>query len=141
MKGIKSIWKAAVVLLIGLMLAMALPLGTSGGRAMAQESGVLSQESHLSLGSRLATGDSGLTTADSGLITADYPTIQAAVDAASPGDTIIVYPGTYTENVDVNKDHLTIQSEKGAEKTIVQAANPDDHVFEVTADYVNNKRV
>ena len=66
----------------------------------------------------------------------DYPIIQAAVDAASPGDTIIVRDGTYTENVDVNKGHLTIQSENGAEATIVQAANPDDHVFGITADYV-----
>jgi len=38
----------------------------------------------------------------------DYLTIQAMVNAASPGDTIIVYPGTYTENVDVNKS-LTIK--------------------------------
>jgi parallel beta-helix repeat protein len=68
---------------------------------------------------------------------ADFTRVQEAVDAASSGDTIIVYPGTYTENVDVNKDHLTIQSENGAETTIVQAANSDDHVFEVTADYVN----
>jgi parallel beta-helix repeat protein len=67
---------------------------------------------------------------------ADFTKIQEAVDAASPGDTIIVYPGTYIENVDVNKDHLTIQSENGAEATIVQVATPDDHVFEVTADYV-----
>jgi len=67
----------------------------------------------------------------------DYPTIQAAVDAASSGGTIIVRDGIYTENVDVNKDHLTIQSENGAEVTTVQAANPDDHVFEVTGDYVN----
>jgi len=37
----------------------------------------------------------------------------------------------------VNKPHLTIQSENGADSTIVHAANPDDHVFEVTADYVN----
>ena len=66
----------------------------------------------------------------------DYPTIQAAVDAASPGDTIIVRDGTYTENVVVNKDHLTIESENGADSTTVQAAN-HDHVFEVTADYVN----
>ncbi|MFZ2071412.1 MAG: hypothetical protein WAV32_07450, partial [Halobacteriota archaeon] len=66
----------------------------------------------------------------------NYTTIQAAVDAASPGDTIIVIDGTYIENVDVSK-RLTIKSENGAEKTIVQAANPDDHVFEVTADYVN----
>ena len=67
----------------------------------------------------------------------DYSTIQAAVDAASSGDTIIVRDGTYTENVDVNKDNLAIISENGAEVTVVQAANLDDHVFEVTANYVN----
>jgi parallel beta-helix repeat protein len=67
----------------------------------------------------------------------DYTTIQAAVDAANPGDTIIVKDGTYTENVNVNKDHLTVQSENGAETTIVQAANPNDHVFSITADSVN----
>jgi len=64
---------------------------------------------------------------------ADFIKIQDAVDAASPGDTIIVYSGTYTENVDVNKDHLTIQSKSGAEVTIVQAADPDDHVFDIRA--------
>ncbi len=64
-----------------------------------------------------------------------YTTIQAAVDAASPGNTIIVRDGTYTENVDVNKS-LTIQSENGATSTTVQAANSSDHVFHVTADNV-----
>ncbi|MCW7074989.1 MAG: right-handed parallel beta-helix repeat-containing protein [Candidatus Methanospirare jalkutatii] len=67
----------------------------------------------------------------------DYVKIQWAVDNASVGDTIIVRDGTYTENINVNKPHLTIQSENGADSTIVHAANPDDHVFEVTADYVN----
>jgi parallel beta-helix repeat protein len=62
--------------------------------------------------------------------------IQAAVDAADLGDTIIVRDGTYTENVDVNKS-LTIQSENGSDSTIVRAANSSDHVFEVTTDYVN----
>jgi parallel beta-helix repeat protein len=66
----------------------------------------------------------------------DYPTIQAAVNAASAGDTIIVRDGTYNENVKGNK-RLTIQSENGADSTIVQAANSTDYVFEVTADYVN----
>lgn len=66
----------------------------------------------------------------------DYPTIQAAVVGASPGDTIIVRDGTYTENVDVNKS-LTIQSENGAALTTVQASNTDDDVFRVTADYVS----
>lgn len=73
----------------------------------------------------------------------NYPTIQAAVNAANAGDTIIVRDGTYTENVKVNKPHLTIRSENGADSTIVQAADPSDHVFEVignpfiSANYTN----
>ncbi len=65
-----------------------------------------------------------------------YATIQAAVDAALPGDTIIVRDGSYIENADVDK-RLTIKSENGSANCIVQAENPADHVFEVTADYVN----
>ncbi len=58
------------------------------------------------------------------------------MDAAKDGDTIIVYSGTYEENVDVNKE-LTIISQSGnPEDTIVQAANSSDHVFHVTADGV-----
>jgi|GEM_PF-1237401 len=67
----------------------------------------------------------------------DYTTIQQAVNFANPDDTIIVRDDTYTENVDVNVANLTIRSENGSAPTIVQAANSDDHVFEVTADYVN----
>jgi len=64
---------------------------------------------------------------------ADFIRIQDAVDAASAGDTIVVYPGTYIENVDVDKSNLTIKSQSGAGSTIVQAANSNDHVFEVRA--------
>ena len=66
----------------------------------------------------------------------NYQTIQEAVDNASAGETIIVRDGTYIENVDVNK-RLTIRSENGSDKTIIRAVNPYDHVFEVTAGYVN----
>jgi len=65
----------------------------------------------------------------------DYLTIQAAVDIASDGDTIIVRDGTYIENVDITK-LLIIQSEKGTGSTSVTAANPDDHIFYVTAEGV-----
>jgi parallel beta-helix repeat protein len=47
----------------------------------------------------------GSVTVSSGIITVpdDYPTIQGAINAANPGDTICVYNGTYYENVVVNK--------------------------------------
>jgi parallel beta-helix repeat protein len=46
-------------------------------------------------------------------------TIQAAVDAAQPGDTIRVPPGTYRESVLVDKSHLTITGSRAA---IIDAA-------------------
>ena len=66
----------------------------------------------------------------------NYTLIQDAVDAASPGDTIIVREGTYEENIEVYK-RLTIRSENGSDSTVVQAEYPDLPVFEVAADYVN----
>ena len=41
-------------------------------------------------------------------------TIQAAVDAADPGDIIVVPPGTYQESVLVTTDELTIQGSSAA---------------------------
>ena len=65
-----------------------------------------------------------------------YPSIQSAVDATNPDDIIVVRDGIYIENIDIDK-RLTIESENGADSTIVQAASANDHVFEVTQDYVN----
>ena len=48
---------------------------------------------------------------------ADFTKIQDAVDAASDGDTIIVYNGTYYENVNINKQ-LTLE---GVDMPIVNA--------------------
>ncbi|MEA1945424.1 MAG: NosD domain-containing protein, partial [Euryarchaeota archaeon] len=79
-------------------------------------------------------GETTITVDDSG--GADYTSIQEAVYNANDGDTILVHAGTYTENVDVKKQ-LTIKSESGnPDDTIVHAANPNDHVFYVTADNV-----
>lgn len=67
---------------------------------------------------------------------ADFLTIQEAVDAAGSGDTIIVKDGTYTENIMVSVDGLTIQSENGADTTIVQAQSSEVDVIFIDADNV-----
>lgn len=75
----------------------------------------------------IAVGDSG---------GANYTSIQDAVNNANDGDRILVYTGTYMENVNVTKQ-LIITSESGnPDDTIVLAADPGDHVFYVTADNV-----
>jgi len=66
---------------------------------------------------------------------ADFTKIMDAVKAASAGDTIIVYPGFYTEYVPVAKS-LTIKSKRGATATTVQAPNPNSNVFRIAADDV-----
>jgi parallel beta-helix repeat protein len=66
---------------------------------------------------------------------ADFTSIQAAVNAASDGDTIEVASGAYVENVDVYKWLTLIGA--GADVVTVQAASSNDHVFDVTADRVN----
>jgi parallel beta-helix repeat protein len=58
------------------------------------------------------------------------------VGAADAGDSIFVWNGSYTENVDVGTTHLTLEGE-GADVVTMTAASIYDHVFEVTADYVN----
>jgi parallel beta-helix repeat protein len=58
-----------------------------------------------------------LTVDDSG--GASYTTIQAAINAASTGDTILVYSGTYSEQVAVNKQLVLIGVDNGGGKPII----------------------
>ncbi|MFN8178602.1 MAG: right-handed parallel beta-helix repeat-containing protein [bacterium] len=51
-------------------------------------------------------------------VPADHPTIQKGMDAAAAGDTVLVAPGTYTENVAV-RDGVVLMSEKGASETTI----------------------
>ena len=62
--------------------------------------------------------------------TSDFIKIQDAVDAAASGDTILVYPGTYAENVDIDK-RLNIKSNNEPEVTTVSNFYID------SASYVN----
>jgi len=54
----------------------------------------------------------------------DYTTIQAAIDASVNGDTVLVAPGTYIENIDFKGKAITVKSSGGAEVTVIDGGNP-----------------
>jgi parallel beta-helix repeat protein len=57
--------------------------------------------------------------------TGDAPTIQAAINGAAPGDTILVSAGLYQENsLFCDKDNLTLMSVDGPEHTILEDSEP-----------------
>src|SRR5262249_30583777 len=52
-------------------------------------------------------------------VPADQPTIQAGIQAAANGDTVLVAPGTYRENVNFLGKLITVQSSGGPAVTII----------------------
>ena len=63
--------------------------------------------------------------------------IQAAVDNASSGDVITIKAGTYTENVKIYTDGLTLRSESGnPDDTMIKANDSTDNAIFVDADNV-----
>jgi parallel beta-helix repeat protein len=49
----------------------------------------------------------------------DAASIQAGINAASSGDTVLVSPGTYTENINFNGKSITVTSSGGAAATVI----------------------
>ncbi len=62
-------------------------------------------------------------------VPADYPTIGEAVDHAWEGYTVLVAPGTYTEQVDFERKAITLQSTHGPEVTIIDAGGSGSVVY------------
>jgi hypothetical protein len=52
-------------------------------------------------------------------VPADLSTIQAGINSAVNGDTILVAPGTYYEHINFIGKAILVKSEKGADSTII----------------------
>ena len=57
-------------------------------------------------------------------VPANQPTIQAGINAASNGDTVLVAPGTYYEEIDFKGNAITVESSAGPATTIIDGTNP-----------------
>jgi parallel beta-helix repeat protein len=61
-------------------------------------------------------------------VPADQPTIQAAINAANTGDTVLVAPGTYIENINFLGKAITVKSSGGNQVTTIDGGHANSVV-------------
>jgi len=60
---------------------------------------------------------------------ADAPTIQSAIDSAAVGDTVLVGPGTYLENLRIVAKDIVLKSEQGFYATTLDGSGQSESVI------------
>jgi len=65
----------------------------------------------------------------------NYTSIQDAIDNASNGDTVFVYNGTYYENVDINKNAITLMGED-RDATTINGSSGNNCIYTAYTDNV-----
>src|SRR5262245_3235742 len=62
-------------------------------------------------------------------VPSDRPTIQSAIDFVIDGDTVLVAPGNYRENINFGGKAITVTSESGPQGTIIDGGSADTVVI------------
>jgi len=72
-------------------------------------------------------------------VPADFPAIQSAINAAANGDTIIVSPGRYVENIDFLGKAITVQSIEPLDEEVVESTVIDGGASGPCVKFINKE--
>jgi parallel beta-helix repeat protein len=73
-------------------------------------------------------------------VPSDHLHIQDAIDAAANGDTVLVAPGTYVENIDFLGKAITVASESGPLVTVLDGGDPVEPKYGCAAKFVSGEK-